>query len=141
MKKLFLLFVFSIFAFTLSFAQTKKIANESHSGKKVEMRIDPDSYRDGNFGQDPQFNNPVYSEMWHYADSLRKVDSIRNLREIRERNYISSGTIPFQHYCDSMRKADSAKKANGSSSPPPQQSSKPKTKGIAANENIERQKK
>ena len=108
MKKSILLLL-SIFALQFcSFAQTKKIANASHSGAKQEMRIDGE----GNFGWYP---NPIEeANMHHYADSIRKVDSIKNA--IRK--------------TDSVKKADSMKKAK--SIPPHKTPQKKKSKGLHA---------
>jgi hypothetical protein len=120
MKKLILLFAFSVFAFTLSFAQTKKIANESRSGKKTEFKIGPDSYRDGNFGLSPI----MVAEMHHYSDSVRRVDSIKTANR----------------KTDSVAKADSVQKAKQMSAPK-KKSPKRKAKGISASIDTEHSKK
>jgi hypothetical protein len=112
MKKIIPIFILAFFITSCLFAQTKKIALQSHSGKKSEFIIDGD----GNFGNPPSNFNPILqAEMHRYADSIRKVDSMKN---VGRRN-------------DSIRKSDSVKKANPQQSHPKKSPHK-KAKGINA---------
>jgi hypothetical protein len=114
MKKSILFLLFSCAFLIHSFAQTKKIALASHSGKKSEFRIDGD----GNFGTNPILE----AQMRYYYDSVRVVDS---LNFIRQKNQ-----IPPVHFSDSVRKADSIRFHKTLNAPPKKQGRK--AKGVHA---------
>jgi len=120
MKKTILLFIFGFLAVSSVNAQTKKIALESHSGKKSEFKIDGE----GNFGE--PMNPIVLAEMNHYYDSLRKADSVKNVAVMRSKQ-------------DSAKKADSLQKAK--QLPGPKKSKPKRAIGIQGAAYISRPKK